>query len=182
MKINHAGDVHAVNVVRPKNRHQVWIGLLDQIHILIDCVGGAPVPRLVFRTHLRRYVDDEVALQQPAELPALAQMLQQRLAEELSEHVNRVNARIDEVAQDKIDDPVLASEWNGGLGAFAGQRIEPGAFTSGQHDAQNLQVGTSLRSGFLWVELVVSQAVLLKLPLNGKLSKTTVRWRVREVR
>ena len=131
VKINHAGHIHAVNMVRPKNRHQVGIGLLDQINILINRVGSALVPRLLFRTHLRRHVDDEVALQQPAELPALAQMLQQRLAKELSEHVNRVNAGIDEVAEDKIDDPVLASEWNGGLGAFAGQRIEPGAFPSG---------------------------------------------------
>ena len=75
VKINHGGHVHAVNMVRAKNRHQVRTGLFDQINILIDRVGSAPVPRLVFRTHLRGNINDEVALQQPAELPALAQML-----------------------------------------------------------------------------------------------------------
>src|SRR5579872_1870609 len=108
-------------------------------------------------------------------------MLQQRLAEELSENVNRVNAGIDEVAEHKIDDPVLPSEGNRGLSAFASQRIEPSPFASGQHNAQNLQVGTCLWNGFLWAKLVVSQVVLLNNGC-GKLSSTTLRWHVGTIR
>src|SRR5207248_950140 len=69
-------------------------------------------------------------------LPSLAEMLQQRLAAELSEHVNGVDSGIDEIAENEIDDAVLASEGNGRLGAFAGERKEAGSFAAGEHNAQ----------------------------------------------
>ena len=89
------------------------------------------------RAHLRRHRNNELVLQQAAELPALAQVLQQRLAAELRQHVDRVDAGVDEIAQDEIDDAILAAERNGRFGAFLGQRIEPGSFTAGEHDAQH---------------------------------------------
>ena len=74
-------------------------------------------------------------LEQAAELPALAQVLEQRLAAELRQDIDRIDARVDEVAQDEIDDPVLAAERDGRLGPFLCERIEPSALAAGQHDA-----------------------------------------------
>jgi hypothetical protein len=82
-----------------------------------------------------------------------------------------MNAGIDEVAKNEIDDPVLSSKWNSRLGAFAGQGVEPGAFASSQYDAQNFQVRAGFEKGFLWVKPIVRHAVLLKLHFRGKVIK-----------
>ena len=140
MEIDHAGDIHAVDVVAAEDGHQVRIGLLDEVNVLKDGVGSSQVPGFVLRTHLCRHIDDEVALQHSAELPSLAQMLEQRLAAELGEHVDRVDSGIDEIAEDEIDDPVFASERNRRLGAFPGKGKEPGSFAAGKYDTQNARV------------------------------------------
>ena len=72
VEIDHAGDVHAIDVVRAEDGDQVRVGLLDEIHILKDGIGCSLIPGFIVRTHLCRHVDDEVALQQSAELPSLA--------------------------------------------------------------------------------------------------------------
>ena len=135
MKINHAGDVHAIDVVGAENRNQVRVGLLDEVNVLKDGIGGSLVPGFVLRPHLCRDVDDEMTLQQSAELPSLAQMLEQRLAAELGEHVDRVDSRIDEIAEDEINDAVFTSEGNCRFGAFSREGKEAGSFAAGKHDA-----------------------------------------------
>ncbi len=140
VKIDHAGDIHAVDVVATEDGHQVRIGLLNEVSVLKDGVGSSLVPGFALRTHLCRNVNDEVALQQSAELPSLAQMLEQRLAAELSEHVDRVDSGIDKIAEDEIDDPVFTSERNRRLGAFPREGKEPGSFAAGQYDAQDPRV------------------------------------------
>ncbi len=89
------------------------------------------------RAHLRRHRNHELRLEQAAELPALAEVLQQRLAAELRQHIDRVDARVDEITQDEIDDAILAAKRNGRFGPLLGQRIEPGSLAAGQHDAQH---------------------------------------------
>ena len=135
VKIDHAGDTHAVDVIATEDGHQVRIGLLDEVDVLKNGVGRSQIPGFILRTHLCRHVDDEVAFQHSAELPSFAQVLQQRLAAELGEHIDRVNAGIHEIAEYKIDDPVFASEWNRRLGALARQRRKSGSFSPGQHNA-----------------------------------------------
>ena len=134
--LDHAVDVHAVDMVAAENGHHVRVGLLHQVDVLINGVGRALIPGLARRAHLRRHRDDELRLQQSAELPALAQVLQQRLALELGQHVDRIDAGVDKVAQDEIDDAILAAERDRGFGAFLGQRVQPGTLSSGQHDSQ----------------------------------------------
>jgi hypothetical protein len=136
---DHALDVHPVDVVGAEDRDQVRIGLLDQVGVLIDRVRGAPVPGLARRPHLGRHRDDEVVLEQAAELPALGQVLEQRLALELGEHVDRVDARVDEVAQDEVDDAVLAPERHRRLRPLLGQGKEAGTLPPGQDDPENPQ-------------------------------------------
>ena len=75
-------------------------------------------------------------LQQAAELPAFAQVLQQRLALELNENVDGVDPRIHQIAENEINNSILSSKGNGGLGAFLGQRVEPRAFSPGEHKSE----------------------------------------------
>jgi hypothetical protein len=62
-------------------------------------------------------------------------MLEQRLAAELSEHIDRVDSGIDEIAENKIDDSVLTSERHRRLGAFPRKWKEPGSLATGEYDA-----------------------------------------------
>jgi hypothetical protein len=72
-------------------------------------------------------------------------MLEKRLAAKLGEHVDRMDSGIDEIAEDKIDDPVLTSEGNRWLGAFPCEGKEPSSFAAGEDDAQHSKVHRSLR-------------------------------------
>ena len=136
---DHGGDVHAVNVIGAEDGHDVRVRLLDQIDVLEYGVGGSLVPGFVGRAHLRRHGNDELVLQKAAELPGFVEVLQQRLAAELGKHVKRIDSRIDEVAQHEVDDAILSSEGNRWFGALFGERVEPGAFASGQDDAEHTQ-------------------------------------------
>ena len=162
VEVNHAGDVHAVDVVAPEDRNHVRVGLLDEVNVLENGVGSSLVPGFVLRTHLCWHRDDEVALQQSAELPSLAQMLEQRLAAELGEHVDRVDSGIDEIAEDEIDDPIFASEGNRWLGAFPREGKEPGSFATGEYDAQHPNVQGTFHGGggFSFGDLILRQSAL----------------------
>jgi hypothetical protein len=83
-------------------------------------------------------------LQQAAHLPAVAQVLQQALALELDQDVNRINTGVDQVAEHEIDDAVAAAERHRRLGAFLGQRIEPGSLSARQHESQHAQIDVGL--------------------------------------
>jgi hypothetical protein len=89
-------------------------------------------------------------------------MLEQRLAAELGEHVDRVDSGVDEIAEDKVDYPVYASEGNRRLGAFPSEGKEPSSLAAGKYDAQHADVQGSFHGedGFLFGDL--RQSVLLK--------------------
>jgi len=78
VEADHAGDVHAVDVIGAEDDDHVRVGLLDEVDVLRDSVCRTLVPLFAFGTHLRRHGDDEVARQQSTELPYLAQILEQR--------------------------------------------------------------------------------------------------------
>ena len=123
---NHVRDVHPIDVIGAEDGHDVGAGLLDEIDVLVDGVGGSLVPVFAGGAHLRGHGNDELVFQNAADLPTFIEMLQQALAAELRQDVDRVNAGVDEVAQDEIDDPVFAAKRNGRLGAFLRQRDKAG--------------------------------------------------------
>ena len=133
---DHAGDVHAVDVIAAEDGHHVGVGLLHEVDVLIDGVRRTLIPGFILGAHLRGHRDDELILEQAAELPALAQMLQERLAAELRQHIDRINARVDEVAQHEVDDPILASKGDGRFGPFVGKRSKPCSLAAGEDDTQ----------------------------------------------
>ncbi len=136
---NHVRDVHPVNVIGAENCHDVRPGLLDEIDVLINGVGGSLIPVLAWGAHLGGDGNDELVLENAPDLPALIEVLQEALAAELGQYVDRVNTGVDEVAENEIDDPVFSAKWNGWLGAFLRQWIEPGPLTAGEDNSEHAQ-------------------------------------------
>ena len=108
-------------MIGAEDRYQMLVKIINQIKILEYRVCRASVPRVVSGTHLSRYRNDELIFQETTELPAVTQMSEQRLALELDQHIDGVKARIDETAENEINDPVFAPERDGRLGALLGQ-------------------------------------------------------------
>ncbi len=119
---DHFGDVHPVDVIGTEDRDDIRLGLFDEVDVLVDGVRRAAIPGLPVRAHLRRHGDDELIAENVAELPTVLQMQQERLALELHQDVDGKDAGVDEIAENEIDDPVLAAKGHGRLGAFVGQR------------------------------------------------------------
>jgi hypothetical protein len=78
----------------------------------------------------------KLILEQAPELPSLSEVLQQRLAAELREHIKGVDSRVDKITQHEIDDPVLSAERHGRFGPFLCEREEASALASRQYDTQ----------------------------------------------
>ncbi len=123
MELHHLANVHAIDMIRAEDGHHVRLGLFDEVHVLIDGVRGAAIPVLILRSHLSGNGNDEVVPKQAGRFPALAEVLQQGLALELNQHVDGIDAGVDQVAQDKVDDAVAATKGDGGFGALLGERI-----------------------------------------------------------
>ncbi len=132
VKLDHLLDIHPVDMVRAEHRDQVGLGVVDQIEILKNRIRGALVPQLA-HPHLRRDWDDKVVGQHPAELPSVLEMLDQRLRAPLHQNVDRVDARVDEIGENEIDDAIFAAERHRRFGAIAGQRMQPRSLPPGHH-------------------------------------------------
>ena len=138
MEVNHLADVHAVDVVRAEDRHEVRIEVLDQVHVLVDRVRRALVPFAFAGLHLGGHRDDEVAaLLGVREVPAVDDVFHQALGFELGQDENAVDAAVHEIAQHEVDDAVFAAERDGGFRALVGQGSQTGPFAAGEDHGQN---------------------------------------------
>ena len=134
-------------MIRAEDHHHVRVGLFDQVDVLVNRVGRAAIPGFVCRSHLRRHGNDEVTLQQTVRFPAVAQVLQQRLALELDQNIDRVDAGIYQIAEDEIDDPVTAAEGYRRLRSFFRERIKAGSLSAGQYKREHPKLHVSLSAG-----------------------------------
>ena len=120
VKLHHVRDVHPIDVVGTKNGDYVRVGLFNQVDVLVDGVSGPLIPGFADRPHLRRHRNDELALQQASHLPAFAQVLQKTLAAELGQHVDRMDPRVDEIAENEVNNAIFAAKGDGRFGPFLG--------------------------------------------------------------
>ncbi len=120
VRVDHVRDVHPIDVIGAEDRDDVGLGLLDEVDVLVDGVGRSLIPGFAGGAHLGGHGNDELVFQNAAVLPAFVQVLEEALAAELSEYVDGIDAGVDEVAEDEIDDAVFAAERDGGLGALLG--------------------------------------------------------------
>ena len=136
VEVQHLPHVHAVHVVRAEDEDVVRLLVGDDVEVLVDGVRAALVP-VHAGAHLRGHRLHVVA-QERRHPPRARQVVVERVALVLREHLHPVHAGVDEVRENEVDDAVPPAEGNGGLGALAGERLEPGACTTCQNHRQQL--------------------------------------------
>jgi len=131
VEVGHLADVHLVDVVRPEHEHRVGAVLLDEVQVLEHGVRRPPVPGLA-HAHLGGHHGHERVVGAPPP-PGPLDVLGQRLRLVLREDVDRADARIRQVRQHEVDDPVPASEGYGGLGAIEREREKARSLAARHH-------------------------------------------------
>ena len=129
--------VHLVDVVARQDEDEVGRRLADGLDVLEHRVRGAPVP-------LRGAVARDVRLHHPdaaggpVEVPRApgADVVVERPRVVLGQDDDVVDVRVDAVAEREVDDPVLARERHGGLGADAREDRQPLTLTAGEDDRE----------------------------------------------
>jgi hypothetical protein len=147
MKVDHLLNIHPINVIGSKNGDQIVLFVFDQVDVLMNGVGGAPVPTAT-GSLLGGDGQDEMIGQNRAESPTLLQVLGQRLRFELSQDIYGIDFGIDEVAEHEVDQTVLASEWDRRLGPVHGEGIEATAFAASHDHAQYIHILSQERPVF----------------------------------
>src|SRR5262249_28052482 len=146
------------------------VRLFYQIDVLVDGIGCSLVPGLVRRAHLSRHRDYELVFEHAPELPAFAEMLQQRLAAELGQYIDRIDSGVNKVTEDEIDNAILAAERHGRFGPLLGQRKQPGALAPGKHDSQDAYAHKRMNLAYFFRQLEFWQEEPLK---NSRVTSDT---------
>ena len=127
--------VHLVDVVAGQDQDDVAGLLADHLEVDEHRVRGAAIP-------LGRSAARDVRLQQPdaalvaveVPRPARADVVVKRARVVLRQDEDVVDLGVDAVRKREVDDPVLARERDGGLGADRGQDRQPLPFPTGKDD------------------------------------------------
>ena len=136
VELHHLLGIHPVDVVGTEHDDVVGILVVDQVQRLVDRVGRAGVPARA-EPLLGRHRRD-VFTGKPRKPPVLRDVAVQRMRLVLRENADPQIARIDQIGQHEVDEPVGAAEGNRRLGPVRRQRIQPLALPAGQDDAQHL--------------------------------------------
>jgi len=136
--LHHLPRVHAVHVIGAEHHDVVRLLVVDQIGRLQDRVGAARVPPWA-EPLLRRHGGD-VVTDDGGHPPGLTDVPIQRVRLVLGEHADPQVLRVHQIGQHEIDQPIVATEWNGRLGAVCGERPQAFAFTTGEDYAEDARL------------------------------------------
>ena len=139
--------VHAVDVVGAEDDDVVRPLVGDQVVVLVDRVGAAHEPARA-AAHLRGHRRDVVA-EQRRQPPGERDVAVEAVALVLREHDDPAVVRVGEVGQREVDQPVVAAERYGGLGAVGGQRRQALALAAGQHHREDVHPRASRASAMI---------------------------------
>ena len=129
----HLAIVHAVQMVAGEDQHQVAPHFGDDPKVAPHRVGGALEPtfvggRLLCSEDLNEPFGEDVELVGPGDVPV------QRNGVVLGQHEHPFHAGVDRVADGDVDQPVLAGDRYGRLGALTCQWIESLTAPSAEND------------------------------------------------
>src|SRR5262249_18560212 len=115
------------------------LGLLgaDGINVLVNGISSTLIPLIADAFHRRKYFD-ELAHLAAENGPAFTDVTIQREGFVLSKNVNTPQIGVDAVGKGDVNDAVDTAEGNGGLGAVAGEGIEPLSSSSSQQNSQSV--------------------------------------------
>ena len=143
--LDHLAEVHAVDVVGAHDDDDVGLLVVDEVEALVDRVGAAEVPVLVDAL-LRGHGRDVVA-EQRRHAPRLRHVRVEAVRLVLRQHDDLEVAGVDDVGQREVDEAVDPGERHGRFGAVGGQRHQPLALTSREHDREDFRTTGWASSG-----------------------------------
>jgi hypothetical protein len=108
MFIDHLPDIHPIDVIGSEDGDKGGMVAIDEIEVLVDGIRGSLIP-LFSDPHLGRDYGDKMVVGKAGDPPAYFEMLDQRLGLELGQDIDGLDAGVDEVGQDKVDDSIFAS-------------------------------------------------------------------------
>jgi hypothetical protein len=110
---------------------------LDEIMVLADTIGRAPVP-VKADALLRGHDFEELADLGAEDVPALLQVVVERLGLVLGEHDDLVDLGVDAIAQGKVDEAVDPAKRDRRFAAVLGERHEPFTPSAGHDKSQRV--------------------------------------------
>ena len=136
---DHGPVVHLVDVVAAQDEDGVRAALVDLVEVVADRIRRAQVPAAGLGRHVGLQELDAQAAR-PVEAPrtSRADVIVERTRVVLREDEHVVDARVRAVGQAEVDEPELAAEGNGRLGADRRQDGEPLAGAARQHDREHV--------------------------------------------
>ena len=132
-----AAEIHPVELVAAEDDEILEVVVEEVCEVLANGVGGAFIPGSAGRG-LFRCEDFNKPAGEVVELVGLRNVPVQRRGVELREDVDAFEVRVDAVRDRNVHQTVFAGEWNGGLGAFLGQRKEARAGSSAHDDGEDV--------------------------------------------
>ncbi len=144
VRVDHLAHVHLVHVVAAEDDHVVRLLVGDDVERLVDGVGRALEPGRAGALLRRHHLDVEIEERRQA--PAARDVRVERVGLVLRQHLDLQQARVDQVRQHEVDEPVAPAHRHRRLGAIGGQRPQPSPFAAGQHQRQHVSSGASMRS------------------------------------
>src|SRR5690606_2411315 len=130
--IDHLHGIHAVDMIRAEDTDVVRLLILNQIEVLKDGIGGSFEPSLSL-THLRRHTH-HIVVKKGRHAPSRRDVPVQAITLVLSQNSHPSDPAVDEIAQRKVDESVVSTEGDRGLGAITGQRPEALPFAASQYN------------------------------------------------
>ena len=134
-------EVHLVKLVAAEDEEIIPRAFEEIAQVLPHGVRRSLIPTGAGRRLLRGQNFDEAARAEDVELVRPADVLVQRHAVELREHVDAADAGVETIADRDVDEAVFAPERHGRLGAVFGQRVKPLARSAAHDDTQSLGEG-----------------------------------------
>ena len=135
MGVEHLAGVDAVDVVGAEHEHVRRLLVVEQVHVLVQGVGGPEEPAGT-APHLGRHRRDVVA-ERRRQPPRQGDVDVEAVALVLGQHDDLAVVAVDQVGEDEVDQPVVTPERHGRLRPVGGQRHQPLALPAGEDDRQD---------------------------------------------
>ncbi|MPN27828.1 hypothetical protein SDC9_175262 [bioreactor metagenome] len=132
MVTQHVGVVHFINMVAAEDKDVFRVVLVDEVHVLVDGVGGAAVPFAALALHIGR--QHEHAAVGQVQVPGLAganvAVELQRLV--LGQDTHHIDAGVGAVGERKIDNAIFPAKGHGGFCEGFCEQTQPRALSTCQ--------------------------------------------------
>lgn len=138
MRRHERGIVHAVELIAGEDQHLIDIPTLKQLLVLAHGIRCPLKPTRTCGGLLSGQNFNEPTAETSAEVVGQAEMAIERLAVELREHINFLNARVDAIADGDVNEAIAATQRDCRLGAGGGQGLQTRAGTAAKDDRKNI--------------------------------------------